>query len=347
MNVHRSLALPIVQCSVAALLFGAATPVSKPLLESVGPLTLAGLFYLGAALGVLPWAWRHRTPELWRGGRQIGLLAGAVAFGGGLGPVLLLMGLREAPAASVALWLNLETVATAVLAWGLFREHLEGRTWLAAALVLAGGLLLGGTGGAVGFRAAALVAAACLCWGLDNNLTALISGFTPAQTTFVKGLVAGSVNLALGLAMETRPAALPEIGIALAIGALSYGASIVLYISGAQQLGASRSQLLFSTSPFLGLLFAWTLLREPVTAAQIGAAALMIGGLHLMLTARHEHEHAHDAVAHTHSHRHDDGHHTHIHPGLPASVRHTHPHEHEPMVHTHRHVPDLHHRHGH
>ena len=42
---------------------------------------------------------------------------------------------------------------------------------------------------------ALFVAAACLCWGLDNNVTALIDGFTPAQSTAVKGLVAGAVNL--------------------------------------------------------------------------------------------------------------------------------------------------------
>jgi drug/metabolite transporter (DMT)-like permease len=341
------LAVPAMLCLLAAALFGASTPLAKALLGSIGPFTLAGLFYLGGALGVLPFAFRGGSPALRRDPRQRRMLALAVLFGGGIGPVLLLFGLRSAPAASVALWLNTETVATAFIAWAFFHEHLDRRTLLAAGLVLAGGLLLASPEGAAGWRAGALVALACVCWGLDNNLTALVSGFTPAQTTLVKGLGAGTVNLAIGLVVEGGLAPAAGVGAALLVGAFSYGFSIMLYISGAQQLGASRSQLLFSTSPFLGVLLAWLVFGERATGAQLAAAALMISGIALMLGARHEHEHAHERMVHTHEHRHDDGHHDHVHPGLPAWVRHTHEHVHEPVTHTHPHVPDLHHRHGH
>ena len=70
----------------------------------------------GAALGVLPFSFRGGSRALRRKPRNVLMLLGAVLFGGGLGSVLLLIGLSKAPAASVALWLNLETVATAVLA---------------------------------------------------------------------------------------------------------------------------------------------------------------------------------------------------------------------------------------
>ncbi len=338
---------PVLACLLAALLFGASTPLAKALLGSTGPFTLAGLFYLGAALGVAPFSFRGGSGELRREPRQRRFLLGAVLFGGILGPVFLLFGLRAAPAASVSLWLNLETVATTLLAWALFHEHLDRRTWLAAALILASGGALAAPSGSAGILAGLLVALGCLCWGLDNNLTALVSGFTPAQTTFVKGVIAGAVNLGIGLVTERPLPGVAPVLIALLIGTLSYGASIQLYITGAQHLGASRSQLLFSTSPFLGMVLAWTAFREPVQALQLIAAVVMGAGLYLMLTARHEHEHAHEAMSHTHSHRHDDGHHTHVHPGLPAWVRHTHPHDHEPITHTHPHVPDLHHRHKH
>jgi uncharacterized membrane protein len=182
---------------------------------------------------------------------------------------------------------------------------------------------------------------------MDNNLTALVSGFTPAQTTVAKGVIAGSVNLVIGMALGQRLPAVGRGGAALAVGAVSYGISIMLYISAAQQMGATRSQLLFATSPFLGVILAWTLFHERVQAAQLAAAPCIAAGLYFMLTARHAHEHTHEALTHTHSHRHDDGHHTHVHPGLPAWVRHTHPHEHEPVTHTHEHLPDLHHRHRH
>jgi len=329
------------------MLFGASTPVSKALLGSFGPFTLAGLLYLGAALAVIPFSFRGGSAELRRDGRQRRLLGSAVLFGGVAGPVFLLFGLRASPAASVSLWLNVEVVATALLAWSFFHEHLDRRTVIAAGSVLLGGLLLAAPAGVAGLRAGAWVALACMCWGLDNNLTALVSGFTPPQTTAVKGLVAGTVNLALGVLFEGSPPAGIALLLALLVGGLAYGFSIALYISGAQLLGASRSQLLFSTSPFWGVVLAWTLFREPVLPAQIAAAPLMTAGLYFMLTARHEHEHTHVAMFHAHSHRHDDGHHNHVHPGLPAWVRHTHAHYHEPTTHTHPHVPDLHHRHEH
>ena len=194
--------------------------------------------------------------------------------------------------------------------------------------------------------AAALVAGAGVAWAIDNNLTATIGGFTPVQITFAKGIVAGSVNLCLGIAISGPPPATTAAEVLL-IGALGYGASTVLYVSGAQALGAARSQMCFATNTLWGVLGAWWILREQLYPAQAAAGAVMAAGLVLLLTSRHAHAHTHVALAHTHSHRHDDGHHAHVHEGLPPSTRHTHPHVHEPVAHDHAHVPDLHHRHAH
>ena len=348
-RVARSprLAAPVGWCLAAAALFGASTPASKLLLEDgVGPLTLAGLLYLGAGLATLPFALRGGTARR-RDPVNLRRLAGAVLFGGVLGPVVLMLGLQAAPSASVSLWLNLETTATALLAWAMFREHMDGRTWAANLMVVAAGVVLAAPAGFSVAPAALLVVAACACWGLDNNLTAVIDGYTPEQTTAIKGLVAGTVNLGLGWALGEAMPGLRDCGIALLVGALAYGASIILYIRGAQQLGATRSQMVFSSAPFLGVLLAWVALGEAVLLAQIGAAALMIGAIALMLTSHHEHRHAHPATRHTHAHRHDDGHHDHTHPGLPPEAWHTHEHEHGEQVHQHAHTPDIHHRHLH
>jgi len=309
-------------------------------------LTLAGLLYLGAALGVAAFSVRGGSRERRRHPAHIKHLLGAVGFGGLLGPVLLLWGLSKTPAASASLWLNLETVATAACAWLFFREHLGARTWVAAGCVAFAGALLAFPLDAGTLVGAGLIALACLCWGLDNNFTALIDGYTPAQSTLIKGLAAGSVNLVLGLVFEDTPplvAVLP----ALAIGALAYGVSIMLYISGAHHLGATRSQMLFASAPFWGVAVAWFGFGEPIATMQVVAIAPMAVGVALLLTGTHAHEHTHQALSHTHSHRHDDAHHTHVHVGLPAGVRHTHEHAHEAMTHTHDHHPDLRHRHEH
>jgi drug/metabolite transporter (DMT)-like permease len=195
--------------------------------------------------------------------------------------------------------------------------------------------------------AAGLVLVAAVCWGLDNNLTAIIDGYTPAQTTLAKGLIAGSLNLGLGLWLEGGLPGWGVVGMALGVGALAYGASIVLYIRGAQSLGATRSQMLFATAPFLGMAVAWLALGESVLWVQVAAAALMVVALVVLLTSEHGHAHDHEALTHTHPHRHDDDHHDHVHEGLPADAWHTHEHSHDARTHSHPHLPDLHHRHKH
>ncbi|MDP2305031.1 MAG: DMT family transporter [Pseudomonadota bacterium] len=339
-------AAPAVWCLLAAALFGASTPVARALLDGIGPLTLAGLFYLGAALGTAPWALRGHAGVARRREDRF-RLAGAVLFGGVVGPVLVLLGLRMAPAASVALWLNLEAPATALLGWAFFREHVDRRTWIAAALVWGASVVLAAPEGFGGALAALLVLGGCFAWGLDNNLTSVIAGYTPAQTTFVKGLAAGTVNLVLGVLIEGAPSMGLGIVLALVVGIFAYGASIVLYVAGAQQLGATRAQMIFATAPFWGVGLAWVGLGEPVLLAQVLAAAGMVGALVLLFTERHGHPHEHQAMHHTHWHRHDDGHHDHTHPGGNPWGWHIHEHGHEPMMHTHPHRPDLHHRHGH
>jgi drug/metabolite transporter (DMT)-like permease len=316
------------------------------MLAQLGPLTLAGNLYLGAAVAVLPCSFRGGSAERRRHSSHIRRLAGSVVFGGIAGPVLMLWGLKLTPAASASLWLNFETAATALIACIAFREHLGARGLAAVASIIAAGVLLAfpfDTGTVAG---ACLIAAACVCWALDNNFTALIDGYTPAQCTLIKGAVAGTINLGFGLALEGSPT-LSMVLAALAMGGLSYGVSIVLYIAGAQQLGATRSQMLFATAPAWGVALAWIGLGEPIGMVQIAAILPMTCGIALLLSASHEHEHMHEAMTHSHSHRHDDDHHLHSHPGLPAWIRHTHEHSHAPVAHAHRHHPDLHHRHEH
>lgn len=340
---------PLILALAAAILFGASTPASKALLSGLTPFQLAGLLYLGAGLGVTPLVVRERGRKKRSPLNPVTRrrLAGSVVFGGVLAPVLLLFALRVASAGSVSLLLNLEMVATAMLGVMFFREHLGRMGWLGVAATVGAGALLSFEGGPPGLIAGALAASACLCWGLDNNLTALIDGMSPAETTLWKGGVAGVTNLLLGIILAPMTAQPGVLGAALLVGMLSYGASIVLYITAAQQLGAARSQVAFASAPFAGALLSFVFLKDPFGMPEIAAGFLLAIGVCLSFLDRHEHVHTHDEFEHLHAHRHDDAHHNHEHPGLPPGTRHAHAHRHERLTHIHRHLPDLHHRHGH
>jgi len=339
--------LPFMFALVSAALFGLATPVSKHLLNGINPFLLAGLLYLGASLVLLPVILKRKElPPLFDMDRNdLGRLSGAVVLGGVLGPILMLFALRYAPASSVAMWLNLELVATAALGYLFFRDHLGGRGWLGVVAALASGLVLTINEGGSGMLSGVLVASACVCWGLDNHLTALVDGISAIQSTFVKGLFAGTINTIIGVLPSGQSVPAGFIVCSLMLGGVSYGASIVLYIVSSQKIGATRSQIIFSSAPFFGVFFSVILLSESVSLLQAVSFLLLVMSIALFASERHEHYHDHQAREHTHLHGHDDLHHAHAHDKEIAL--HEHSHGHGAYGHSHPHWPDIHHRHEH
>ena len=337
----------IILAGLAAALFGAATPASKILLGAFPPFQLAGLLYLGAAIGVMPvLLWQRNLKLPWCMDRTTQLrLGGAIASGGILGPVFLLLGLQFASAASVSLWLTLEMVATAVLGYFLFRDRLGNFGWLGLGGTLLAAIVLTGLDDFAGIKAGILVAIACTFWGLDNHLTALIDGITPAQSTFWKGLIAGTVNLAIGIVFQPYAGSLLATMIGLGVGIFAYGVSIVCYITAAQSLGATRSQLIFSSAPFFGVVFSVIVLGEPISLIQIIAMLILVAALVVLFQDQHAHVHSHEPLFHSHLHHHDDEHHQHSHSEKPFNLIHAHWHQHDAMSHAHPHWPGVHHRH--
>jgi drug/metabolite transporter (DMT)-like permease len=348
----------------AALLFGASTPVAKLLLARLDPWYLAAVLYLGSGMGL---ALARFAGRLFRPGvRGQGTLArsdwpwlgGAILFGGVLGPILLLTGLSTTGAAPASLLLNLESVFTALLAWFVFRENVDPRLALGMTAIAAGALVLSwrGRGGADweagGLSGALAITGACFAWALDNNLTRKVSLADPVQIAMLKGLVAGGVNFALALCFGAGHSFEPglfESGALLgaAVGMLGYGLSLVLFVLALRNIGAARTGAYFAAAPFIGAILAVLAFGEPLTAQLTLAGALMLAGLWLHLTERHEHEHEHPLLAHAHRHRHD-AHHQHRHgPDDPSGEPHLHRHIHIRLRHSHRHFPDAHHSHGH
>src|SRR5262249_36618501 len=126
----------------AAALFGLSAPIAKRLLGEVSPQVLAGLLYLGA--GVVLHGWRVLRPsaEAPLRRRDLTAIAGVVATGGVIGPVLLLTGLTHVSAVGASLLLNLEGPFTMAIAVLVFHEHLGRHGLLAATAILLGALAL-------------------------------------------------------------------------------------------------------------------------------------------------------------------------------------------------------------
>jgi drug/metabolite transporter (DMT)-like permease len=333
----------------AALLFGAGTPVAKLLLGAVSPWLLAGLLYLGSGLGLLLFRTVRRSAPVHLSTAEIGWLLAAIAAGGVLAPVLLMWGLSGMPASGASLLLNAEGVFTALLAWFVFRENFDRRIAFGMVLIVAGAVVLSWPEDArsTEMLPALAVVAACFLWGLDNNLTRKVSLADATFIAMAKGLSAGVVNVALAWTLAPALPSAPIMFAALALGLVTYGVSLVLFVQALRHLGTARTGAYFSTAPFAGAALSIAVLGEPVTANLLVAGVLMGAGVWLHLTERHEHEHTHEPLEHEHEHVHDE-HHQHEHDFPVASgERHAHPHRHEPLTHTHSHFPDAHHRHTH
>jgi len=339
---------------LAAVLFGISAPLSKLLLEGIDPIILAGLLYLGAgtAMGLLLSSAKLRKIEsearIER--RDLPWLVGATLAGGVLGPILLLLGLQLTHAATASLLLNLEVVATGLIAFLLFRESVGRRAWITILAVALGGAFLSidlSSGLAIS-PGAFLIVGACFAWGFDNNFTGKISLKDPRRIVLIKGIAAGSFSFLLGVVLGRPLPLLIRVLFALALGAISYGASISLFVLSLRRVGAARTGVSFCLAPFVGVALSLAVFRQLPAWPFFAALLLMALATILLAREKHEHPHRHVAVAHTHPHRHDDAHHEHYHAGEPGKTDvHVHEHKHDDMTHSHEHRPDPHHRHSH
>ncbi len=338
----------VLHALAAAGLFGLSTPAAKLLLGDLSPLMLSALLYLGAAAALHAYRFDSREAQLSSG--DLPLIAGITFFGGILGPILMLFGLRHLSAVAGSLLLNLEAPFTVLIAIGLLGEHLGRRETMASAAIMSGAALIGFQPAQVhGDSLGAIeIAAACLCWGIDNNLTQRISLRDPVAVARIKTLAAGACVFVL--ALWTGGGQLPGMTALISagvVGALCYGVSIVLAVKALRELGAARESAYFASAPFIGAIASMALFRELPAWPDIIGTVAMLGGIGLIMRERHSHAHTHERIVHEHLHVHDE-HHQHEHvdePILPEP--HSHQHTHSTVKHEHPHVSDVQHRHGH
>ena len=267
---------------LAAVLYAVNLPFSKLLLGQVGSLTMAGLLYLGAGVGMALLSLLHRdnAPRL---GREdlaptLGMILLDIAA-----PILLMLGLRRGEAASASLLGNFEIVATALFALLLFREKVNRMLWAALGCITLSCAILSFQGAeSLRFSAASLlVLGAACCWGLENNCTRRLSGKSAREIVILKGFFSGGGSLCLALLAGES---LPPLGIALramGLGFVSYGLSIFFYVRAQRDLGAARTSAYYSVNPFVGSLLALILLREGLGPGYFAALPVMLLGVGL------------------------------------------------------------------
>lgn len=337
---------------LSAALFGVSPVLCKLVIGDMSPALLAGLLYLGSGIGLLILLLsqgRNPVEELRRLPSKHRLaLFGSVISGGIVAPLFLAYGIKFGTASDVSLLLNFETVATTLIAWLVFKEHVGFSVWGGKVFILLGSLLVILTAeGAFAFSVAGLlIILACFFWGIDNNLTRDIEEMSATVLASIKGLCSGTFNIVLALIFTTGTVTVHQVTGSLLVGAMSYGVSLVCFIESLRRIGSARTSTYFAVGPFIGTFLAVLVLGERPPMMFWFAALCMFAGILFLYREMHSHLHVHTMLSHSHPHIHDE-HHQHEHTDVSAAEPHEHLHIHKPVIHSHVHWPDIHHRHQH
>ena len=318
---------------LAAVFYAINVPISKVLLQHVGPTTMAALLYLGAGIGIGMMSLfnkkdREKAESLTKA--ELPYIVGMIVLDIAA-PILLMLGISYGSSANASLLGNFEIVATTVIALILFKEAVTKRLWLAIGLITLSSVLLSfeGTDSFHFSYGSLLVIMATVCWGLENNCTRELSSKSTYQIVMLKGLCSGLGALVISLIKKESFPGFGYIAIALALGFVAYGLSIFMYVRAQNVLGAAKTSAYYAVNPLIGALLAFVFLSESLSWMYMIALIVMVIGSALVVVdtfiRQHDHEHQH-----TFTHSHGGSTHTH-------TVRHSHVHKHYLTEEKHRH----------
>lgn len=309
---------------LAAVFYAINVPISKVLLQHVGPTTMAALLYLGAGIGIGMMSLfnkkdREKAESLTKA--ELPYIVGMIVLDIAA-PIFLMLGISYGSSANASLLGNFEIVATTVIALILFKEAVTKRLWVAIGLITLSSILLSfeGTDSFHFSYGSLLVIMATVCWGLENNCTRELSSKSTYQIVMLKGLCSGLGALVIALIKRESFPGIGYIAIALALGFVAYGLSIFMYVRAQNVLGAAKTSAYYAVNPLIGALLAFVFLSESLSWMYVIALIVMVFGSALVVVdtfiRQHDHEHQH-----TFTHSHGGSTHTH-------TVRHSHVHKH-------------------
>lgn len=196
--------------------------------------------------------------------------------------LLLLLALKIAPASQVALFSNVEIVCTSLLAFLFFKEAIEWFNWTGIALIFSGVIILSlssSTSGAISFSPASLLAlGAAFCWGMENNLTRLISHRNSAQTIIIKCSIGSILEFIIAFSLGGSLTNVAQPFEAIGVGIIAFGISLLCYIHAQRRIGASKTSAFYASSPFLGSIISLLIYHEVPSWAFYLAFCLILCG---------------------------------------------------------------------
>jgi drug/metabolite transporter (DMT)-like permease len=269
--------IPLALC--AGTLLGAGAPLSKLLVSRMDPVALAGALYTGPAIIVtlallLGLGKRRRYVPITR--RDIPRLVVTVLTGTIAAPVLLMYGMRISSGFAGSLMLNMEAVATALIALAFFGERISPSIWLAVLCMTLTGILVTGTGGegSAPVVGALLILGSCAAWGIETNVVTTLTSRDPLLITLIECVPAAVILTLVGAFRMGGLPATSDLLWGILLGSVSNGVGLLLFFVSLRTMGAARTAAFAGVGPLAGALLSLVLFRTPVTWVIVAALGL-------------------------------------------------------------------------
>ena len=237
-----------------------------------------------AAFGVVLWRARPADRRVARADRGRVVLLGLI--GGTVYQMLFMSGVPRTSVANSGLIFGLSPVAISILSSLVGHERLSRARWLGAALSVVGLYFVVGVGATLSANSLAgdaFVFVAMLGWAIYSVASRpLLGRYSPTMLTAWTSIVAvpGYLVFAAPSLAATHWGAVSLRGWALMLWSSTFCLVLayVIWYTGVQRLGATRTSAYSNLIPIVAMAVAWAWLGEPVTLAQsVGAAAILAG----------------------------------------------------------------------
>jgi drug/metabolite transporter (DMT)-like permease len=280
--------IAILGAILSAILYAISLPISKILLKEIPPTIMAALLYLGAGIGMsIIDLFRYKTGkvkmEMRLTSKEIPVTIGMVVVNIAAA-IFLMIGLAMTTSANASLLNNFEIVATSLIAFFIFKEEINKKLWAAIALITVSSIILSVEDiSSFSFSFGSIfILIACICWGLENNFTRVLSVKDPLQVVVIKGFGSGLGSLIIALILNETANNISYIIATLLLGFVSYGLSIFFYVYAQRELGATKTSAYYAIAPFIAVGLSFVTFFQIPTISFVIALLIMIVGTYFV-----------------------------------------------------------------
>ena len=263
---------------MSACLYAFNVIIEKKYIENMSSEKILFLMYLGAGLGLyiinIIASKNRKSDENKITKREIPKVI-TIAICELIASFLIIEAIKHIDASLVSLLSIFEIVMTSICAYFIFKDPIEKKEIVAMSIIILASLILNfkdNIFNRININSI-LVIGACLFWGIENNITALISSKEPSLFTSIK---CSSVALMYFVLMIIKGSFSINYPILALYGFFSYGLSILFYALSTKYLGASKSTMIFSFSPIFAVLLSIIIYNEKITFTFLISTILMI-----------------------------------------------------------------------